>query len=216
MLITAVIIVFVTISKLVKGYYSKIETNFFTNLDSEGGRRFVIPRDKANEIHMEKCTVGQNSYLAGRNIATVHRKKDTGALVIQLIRGNKVINLPSKEQVMYPSDSLLILGSDQQLKNFIDLSHNVNEDTPMAPEEKIEMQLFQITLEEGSKVIGHDANITKFRHEFGVLLVGVEKEESEDFLRPTSSVIMEKGDTIWVVGNLKKVNNLNAPLSLRP
>ncbi len=215
-LITAVIIVFVTISKKVKGYYSKIETNFFTNLDSEGGRRFVIPRDKANEIHMEKCTVGQNSYLAGRNIATVHRKKNTGALVIQLIRGNKVINLPSKEQVMYPSDSLLILGSDQQLKNFIDLSHNVNEDVPLAPEEKIEMQLFQITLEDGSKVIGHNANITNFRHEFGVLLVGVEKVDSEDFIRPTSSVIMEKGDTIWVVGNLKKVNNLNAPLSLRP
>lgn len=209
-LICATVIVFVVISQRIKGYYSKIEKNFLANLDSEGGRRFVVPREMANEIHMEKCVVGQNSYLAGRSIGMVHRKKDTGALVIQLIRGNKVIDLPHKDQVFYPSDSLLVLGSDKQLSSFIALSKNVSEDeVPSQEDDSIEMRLFQITLGEKAPVLGHNANITAFRNEFGVLLVGVEKSDSDNFLRPNSSVTIEKGDTIWVVGNREKVNKLN-------
>ena len=210
MLICATVIVLVVLSRRVKGYYSKIEKNFLTNLDSEGGRRFVVPREMANEIHMEKCVVGQNSYLAGRSIGSVHRKKDTGALVIQLTRGTKTINLPDKEQVFYPSDSLLVLGSDKQLSSFIALSKNTAEETaPLPEEDTIEMRLFQITLGEKSPVLGHNANITAFRKEFGVLLVGVEKSDSDNFLRPNSTVTIEKGDTIWVVGNREKVDKLN-------
>ncbi len=207
--IGAVIIVYVVMSRRIKGYYSRIETNFLTNLDSEGGRRFVVPREMANEIHMEKCVVGQNSYLAGRSIGAIHRKKNTGALVIQLTRGSRTINLPSKEQVFYPSDSLLILGSDQQLGNFISLSRNTDQDVELQPEEDaIEMRLFQITLNQNSPVIGHNANITYFKDKFGVLIVGVEKRDSDEFLRPVSSVTIENGDTIWVVGNKEKVDKL--------
>ncbi len=211
-LICAVVIVFVVISQRVKGYYSKIEKNFLSNLDSEGGRRFIVPREMANEIHMEKCVVAQNSYLAGRSIGTVHRKKDTGALVIQLTRGSRIINLPGKDVVFYPSDSLLILGSDKQLGNFMALSRNIETDD-ITPEndDTIEMRLFQITLSENAPVVGHNANITSFRNDFGVLLVGVEKSDSDVFLRPNSTVSIEKGDTIWVVGNLEKVGKLNVP-----
>ena len=153
---------------------------------------------------------GPNSYLAGRSIGEVHRKKDTGALVIQLIRGGRVINLPHKEQVFYPSDSLLILGSDKQLSSFIALSKDRDRDPSAEPnEESIEMRLFQITLGSKAPVIGHNANITAFRKQFGVLLVGVEKSDSDVFLRPNSTVTIEAGDTIWVVGNHEKVNKLN-------
>ncbi|MBQ6311151.1 MAG: cation:proton antiporter [Bacteroidales bacterium] len=211
-LICATIIVFVVLSQRIKGYYSRIERNFLSNLDSEGGSRFVVPREMANEIHMEKCTVGQNSYLAGRTIGEVHRKKDTGALVIQLIRGSRVINLPHKEQTFYPSDSLLILGSDKQLGAFIELSKDRDKDpSSELNEETIEMRLFQITLGSRAPVVGHNANITAFRKQFGVLLVGVEKSDSDVFLRPNSTVTIEKGDTIWVVGNHDKVNSLNIP-----
>ena len=71
------------------------------------------------------------------------------------------------------------------------------------------MRLFQITLGGKAPVVGHNANITAFRKEFGVLLVGVEKSDSDTFLRPNSTVTIEKGDTIWVVGNREKVDNLN-------
>ena len=206
MIVSAAIIVVVVLSKQLKKYYSKIESNFLANLDSEGGRRFIVPLDKANEIHMEKCVVGQNSYLAGRTIGQIHRKKDTGALVIQLIRGSKIINLPHKDTVIYPSDSLLILGSDGQLKAFMGLSYNKQGDFAVPEDETIAMELFQITLENKSPLVGHNANITSIRDKFGVLIIGVEKANDNIFLRPNSSVTMESGDTVWLVGNKKRIN----------
>ena len=157
-------------------------------------------------MHIDKCMVEPNSYAAGKNIGEIHRYKDTGALVIQIIRGSKTIDLPPKEQMLYPEDSLIILGSDEQIKSFSFITAN---DPALAQDEetheRIEMKLFQFTLDETSPFVGQQANITSIREKFGVLIVGVEKSEDNSFLRPTSSITMEKGDTVWVVGSKKNV-----------
>ncbi|MCI1721166.1 MAG: cation:proton antiporter [Bacteroidales bacterium] len=204
--ICAIVIIYVEVSKKIKGYYSKIENRFLTNLQSEGGRSFAIPKDMAEEMHIDKCKVEPNSFAAGRSIGEIHREKDTGALVIQIIRGAVTIDLPAKEQVLYPEDSVILLGSDEQIKSFSTLSDNEpsivqNEDNP----DRIEMKLFQFTLGEKSQMVGQQANITSVREKFKVLIVGVEKKEGNDFLRPTSSIMLEEGDTVWVVGSKKNV-----------
>ena len=205
-LICAVVILYVEISKKVKKYYAKMENRFLTNLHSEGGHSFVIPKDIAEEMHIDKCEVEPNSYAAGKTIGEIHRDKDTGALVIQIIRGSKTIDLPPKEQVLYPEDSLILLGSDEQIKSFSFISSNdraiLQDDEDR---ESIEMKLLQFTLDETSCFVGQPANITSIRDKFGVLIVGVEKSSDNGFLRPTSSITMEKGDTVWVVGSKKNV-----------
>lgn len=209
LLISVAVITMVVLSKKIKRYYDQIENRFLANLDSDGGRRFIIPRDMANEMHMEKCVVGQNSYLAGKTIGEVHRERNTGALVIQIIRGMQIFNLPAKTEVFYPSDSVILLGSDEQIKSFIALSADASFEDEVHEGELIEMKLFQITLEDNSPMVGRNANITQIREEFGVLIIGVEKECSEDFLRPNSSVTMVSGDTVWVVGSKDRIGRLN-------
>lgn len=204
--ICAVVIICVVMSKKIKGYYGRIENHFLTNLHSEGGRSFVIPRDIADEMHIDKCSVGPNSFAAGKTIGEIHREKDTGALVIQILRGASIIDLPPKEQILYPADSVILLGSDTQIKSFSALA----EDNITVPEDdnnpdRIEMKLFQFTMKGDSPLLGQQANITAIREKFKVLIVGVEKRDDDDFLRPTSSIIIEAGDTIWVVGSKKNV-----------
>lgn len=203
--VTAVVV----LSKKLKTYYGMIENQFLVNLNSDGGRRFLIPREMANEMHIEKCVIGQNSYLAGRSIGQTHREKNTGALVIQLIRGSRTFNLPHKDMVIYPLDTLILLGSDSQIKAFTLLAEDVRSEEPLSVGETIEMRLFQITLTEKSPIVGCPANITQVKERFGVLIIGVEKADSEDFLRPTSTVAIESGDTIWVVGNKERVAALS-------
>ncbi|MGM9773919.1 MAG: cation:proton antiporter [Candidatus Egerieousia sp.] len=209
LLICLAVVIMVVLSKRIKRYYGQIEHRFLVNLDSEGGRRFVIPRDMANEMHMEKCVIGQNSFLAGKSIGEVHRKKNTGALVIQVIRGKHIFNLPPKTQVLYPADSLLLLGSDAQISAFMNLSDDVPYEDEVHEGDIIEMKLFQITLDENSPMVGCNANITQVREKFGVLIIGVEKENNDDFVRPNSSVLIEKGDTVWVVGSKLNIEKLN-------
>lgn len=208
LLIGVIVTVVVVLSKQLKKYYSKIENQFLINLDTEGGRRFVVPGSMAEDIHIDSCTVGQNSFLAGKSIGRVHRAKNTGALVIQLTRGRQIFNLPSKEIIFYPGDFLLLLGSDAYIKAFSALAEDDNSEEPINEEDTIEMKLFQITLSKESPMIGYPANITQIKEKFGVLMVGVEKADSEDFLRPTSAVTIAEGDTVWIVGNKKRIATL--------
>lgn len=202
----ALIISVVLVSKKIKLYYSRIETRFLTNLNSEGGRRsLILPRELADEIHIEKVEVEPNSFIAGKTISQIHRSRNTGALIIQILRGMEIVDLPVNTEIIFPMDILIILGTDKQIMDFKE-----------AAEEKVkpregtssEMELFQITLQENSPMVGENANITHIREKFGVLLVGLEGEGNNTFIRTTSAIIIQPGDTVWVVGEKRVVKDL--------
>lgn len=203
----AMIISVVLVSKKIKEYYAKIENRFLTNLNSEGGRRsLILPRELADEIHIEKVEVEPNSFMAGKTISQIHKSKNTGALIIQMVRGLETIDLPVNSEIIFPMDILIILGTDKQIMEFKEAAEET-----VQPREwsHAEMELFQITLCDSSPMIGENANITNIREKFGVLLVGLECEESNTFIRTTSATIIQPGDTVWVVGEKNKVKELN-------
>ena len=202
----ALIISVVLVSKKVKEYYSRIEERFLTNLNSEGGRRsLILPRVLADELHIEKVEVEPNSYMAGKTISQIHKSRQTGALIIQMIRGLETIDLPVNSEVIFPMDILIILGTDKQIMEFKEASEE-----RVSPREgtSAEMELFQVTLGDTSPMVGENANITNIREKFGVLLVGLEGESSNTFIRTTSATIIQAGDTVWVVGEKQKVKDL--------
>ncbi len=203
----AMIISVVLVSKKIKEYYARIENRFLTNLNSEGGRRsLILPRELADEIHIEKVEVEPNSFMAGKTISQIHRSKQTGALVIQMVRGLETIDLPVNSEVIFPMDILIILGTDRQIMEFKEAAEET-----VQPREwsRAEMELFQITLGDTSPMVGENGNITNIREKFGVLLVGLEGEESNTFIRTTSATTIQAGDTVWVVGEKNKVKELS-------
>ena len=203
----AMIISVVLVSKKIKEYYARIENRFLTNLNSEGGRRsLILPRELADEIHIEKVEVEPNSFMAGKTISQIHRSKQTGALVIQMVRGLGTIDLPVNSEVIFPMDILIILGTDRQIMEFKEAAEET-----VQPREwsRAEMELFQITLGDTSPMVGENGNITNIREKFGVLLVGLEGEESNTFIRTTSATTIQAGDTVWVVGEKNKVKELS-------
>lgn len=207
--VCALVIVFVAVSTKIKRYYAKIEDQFLTNLHSEGGGRkgLTMPRELADEIHIDVCEVGVNSYLAGKTISQVYKDKNTGAFIIRIHRGEESIDLPQKTEILFPMDLLMILGTDKQVQDYRLLS----EDTEVTHQQahSDDMELLQLTLGDHSSLIGNQANISYIRNKYGVLLVGVEKAQSNTYIRPTSAVTFELGDTIWVVGEKEKVKSLN-------
>jgi Kef-type K+ transport systems, membrane components len=206
-LLCALVIGVVILSNKIKHYYGRIENQFLTNLNSEGGRRALsMPRNLADEIHIDKLEVSPNSYVAGKTIQQIHRTKRTGALIIQIIRGGETLNLPLKTDTIFPMDILCILGTDNQIKDFKSVAQEtIAYDYP--PD--TDMELFQLTLGINSKLIGENANISYIRDKFDVLIVGVEKQDSNTFIRPTSAVSFDAGDTIWIVGGKEIVQKLN-------
>lgn len=213
MVICTLVILVAMVSNKIRKYYGKIENQFLTNLHSEGGRHgFVMPRELADEMHIDKCEVGANSFLAGKTIGEIHRAKHTGVFVIQISRGSNIIDLPLKTEILFPGDSLLVLGADRQLREYRTLAEEKVQEGHT--DSNIEMELFQITLNGGSIMTGHPANISFIRSKFEVLLIGLEKAQSNTFIQPTSSQVIEAGDTVWVVGSKKRIMALNGEESV--
>ncbi len=204
-IICALIISVVIVSSKVKRYYAKIESHFLSNLNSERGRRgLVLPRELADEIHFDSCEIEPDSVVAGKTITEIHNTYATGALIIRIYRGNLVIDLPQKIDYIFPWDKLLLLGTDKQIYDFRELS-----------ESKIcnitgveDIELFQVTINEHSPLIGLHANISDVRNSYSVLVIGLEKANDNIYIRPTSANIFEAGDTLWVVGTKDKVKVL--------
>lgn len=207
LMLCAFIIVIVSLSRKIKGYYSIIENQFLTNLRSEGGQKsIVMPRELTEELHIEKIEVEPNSYIAGKTISEIHRNKKTGALTIQIRRGSEIIDLPKNDQTIFPMDYLVIIGTDQQVRDFREaaeekICHNKN----YVP---LEMELFQLTLTEGSPLVGENGNITHIREKYGILLFGLEHPDTNSLIRTTSAVTISAGDTLWIVGEKHLVENL--------
>jgi CPA2 family monovalent cation:H+ antiporter-2 len=165
-----------------------------------------MPRELTEELHIEKIEVEPNSYIAGKTISEIHRNKKTGALTIQIRRGSEIIDLPKNDQTIFPMDYLVIIGTDQQVRDFREaaeekICHNKN----YVP---LEMELFQLTLTEGSPLVGENGNITHIREKYGILLFGLEHPDTNSLIRTTSAVTISAGDTLWIVGEKHLVENL--------
>lgn len=207
LMLCAFIIVIISLSKKIKSYYGLIENQFLTNLHSTGGHKsLVMPRDLAEELHIERIEVEPNSFIAGKTISQIHKSRNTGALVVQIIRGSEIIDLPTNREIIFPMDYLVIIGTDQQVMDFREAAEEKS--SPDKNYVPLEMELFQLTLTEDSPLVGENGNITHIREKFGVLLFGLEHPETNSFIRTTSAVTIQRGDTVWIVGEKHIVETL--------
>lgn len=213
-IIVSVILTVVYLSRTLKDYYSHLESRFLNNLSSDNSQRsrFVIPRELADEIHIETIDIEIDSRIAGMTISELHRKNRTGVQVIQIGRGNGFIDLPLKGELLLPGDRLLVVGNDESILKFKELSQ---EPLHCDCERHEDMGLFHFTVSEHSPVAGSEANISEFRNNYDLLLIGIDKPGDNQFLRPHSSITIEPNDIVWVVGSKQKANEISKANSKR-
>ncbi len=70
-------------------------------------------------ITMEWIKVVTDSTLANKKIKELNIRKTTGVSITTIIRGETVIPNPSPGEVVKPLDTLIIVGNNEQIKNFI-------------------------------------------------------------------------------------------------
>lgn len=201
------IVVIISMSRRLKSYYFNMEQQFLSNLDKTSKRSGIaIPGRLSNDIHMEYVDVMVYSGISGMSIRDTHRKYHTGAQVICIQRRDKRIDLPQNTEVLQAGDRLLIVGTDQQIQDFrnntespADWSHAVSHDS--------ELDLYQVTISEESPLCGEQAHVSELRNKYEFLLIGYERG-MDGFKRPRTEVILAAGDTLWLVGAKRNLNNI--------
>lgn len=85
----------------------------------------TVIHDHNIEMEMVELRIDQGSCLVGKTLSTSGIKKQTGAMVLAILRNNEVINNPSAQEEILQGDLLIVLGLREQLHRLEEVAANI-------------------------------------------------------------------------------------------
>lgn len=194
-------------STRLQAFYSRLEKRFLLNLNArnEGSFSNLIPW----ETHLAELVVAPESGFIGKTLEELALREKYGINIALIERGKLVIATPGREERLYPNDKLTIIGTDDQLAS-------VKEELEKSSLFSDDADTTQKDLELQKLIVAHDSPICyKSIRDSGIrersqgLVVGIERDNVR-ILNPDSDFVFKPGDTLYIVGNKKRVKQLLA------
>ncbi|MBK9224392.1 MAG: cation:proton antiporter [Flavobacterium sp.] len=205
-LIAALFIYFAFRKKLNQQYH-KIENHFLTNLND---REITRARRSRSDLspwdgHMAYFEIAKESNIIGKTLKDLQIREQMGINIASIKRGDIMINIPKRNDRLFPSDEICIIGNDTQVNEFKKYLEQHEIEVPSTSAEA-EIVLRQIELKNES-YIGKTIRESKLREKTHGLVVGIEKRGNR-ILNPESDIVLEKDDILWIVGDKKLLTDL--------
>ncbi|MFV8269739.1 cation:proton antiporter [Flavobacterium sp. GT2N3] len=206
-LIAAVVVYFVFPKKLNAKYF-KIEDHFLKNLNAREIKKAVRSRSDLTpwDGHMTIFEIAPTSNIAGKTLEKLGIRELLGINIAFIKRGEITINIPSRNERLFPGDEICVIGSDIQVVAFKKyLDQNEIDVSPLATESDIVLQQLELI---DQAFIGKSIRSSELREKTRGLIVGLERG-GKRILNPESKLILEKNDILWIVGSKKLLANLS-------
>ena len=205
-LIVAIFVYFVFRKKLNKQYH-KIENHFLANLNDREITKAKRSRSDLSpwDGHMAYFEIAKESNIIGKTLKELQIREQMGINIASIKRGDIVINIPKRNDRLFPSDEICIIGNDAQViqfKKYLEQHEIEVSQTTIEPE----IVLRQIELK-NEDYHGKTIRESKLREKTHGLIVGLEKK-GKRILNPESDIILEKEDILWIVGDKKLLADL--------
>ncbi|MDR6967178.1 CPA2 family monovalent cation:H+ antiporter-2 [Flavobacterium arsenatis] len=204
-LVVAVAVYFIFPKKL-NGQYHKIENHFISNLNAREivkagrSRQDLTPWDG----HMTTFEIAKESNIAGKTLAELQLREQLGVNIAFIRRGEVMINIPGRNERLFPGDEICVIGTDNQVQEFkVYLDKHEIEIPEKVAETDIVLKQIELKNEE---FIGKSIRESQIREKTHGLVVGIERNRKR-ILNPESHLILEQFDILWVVGSKKLLAN---------
>ena len=206
--IALVIIIGLALSfpRKIQSWYDKLEKHFLRNFND---REIAKAQKNRSELtpwdgHITTFEVSPESTMVGRRLVDLQLREEVGVNIAIIKRGEITINVPGRNEIIFPGDILYVIGTDQQVADFkvyleenkISVSENNNTE--------IVLRYFNL---KNLNFIGKTIKESELREKTDGLIVGVERN-GERTINPDSYFIMEEDDVLWIVGDKKKMMGL--------
>jgi CPA2 family monovalent cation:H+ antiporter-2 len=204
-----VVVVIVINQKRLQNIYSSLERRFISNFNA---REEQERQDSGNHLvpwdaHITSFSVSPNFSGTGKTLLDLRFREDMGVNIAMIRRGATVINVPDRNERIFPDDILYVIGTDEQLetfRNYLD-SNSATKDLGQSGVRDISLQLLEI--KDDSEFAGKSIKDSAIRERTKGLVVGIERG-GERILNPESSVVLQTGDLVWIVGNKARIKLL--------
>jgi len=189
--------------------FTYVEDRFFSNLNAtEELKKKKAPVTtminsclEGRNIHIESVTISPDFQLAGRTLREMPFRHTTGVNIIKIQRGSRTILIPSGGEVIMPGDTLLAVGTNEQLKAFLNI---IQANTVLFESNNIDFAVAKITLTDDSDLIGKKLMDTDMK-ESGCMVINIERNGMVH-ANPPKEFTFEVGDIVWLAGLRDSVN----------
>ncbi len=207
------IISFTIFSKWLKRSSIRIESRFLSNLSERQKHieskkpmkkefvRHLLSRD----IHLADFEMQAHSPYVGKNLIELGIREKYGVSIVSIIRGDKRINIPGGNEVLFPHDRIVVVGTDHQLMRFSYMMEEYSSNVDYT--EGMDVVVEQVLLNPGSKLIGKTMQNSLIRNTYRCMVIGIEREHHSK-MNPETSEKFRENDILWLVGEKQKIMGL--------
>jgi monovalent cation:H+ antiporter-2, CPA2 family len=205
-ILIGLILFYVASQKNMKNFI-KMEERFLHNLNGHSSiPELKIPEDLTNDIHIELFEISNYSECIGKSLVDINLRHLYGVNVISIMRGHCRIDLPKRDEVLYPHDKILVVGNDKQMQKVKKLFEKDETEMEYCPVRET-MDIYQISLHQDSPFVHKALTECKFTELYHCLVIGYKR--SDQFVEnPPSQTIFQPNDILWIVGEKNSIDEL--------
>lgn len=177
-------------------------------LDSQASRREFALREIAEKypwpISLHEYVLPEEAG-GGRTLRDLALRSRTGATIIALARGGCYHYDPGPEAVLFPGDTLVLLGNEAQIERALALLAEPGQ-TPARPTCG-EFQVGKVLLPPDSPLVGNTLAGAELRHRFHLTVVGIQRG-ARQITSPGASEMLLANDLLVVAGGAENLQLL--------
>jgi monovalent cation:H+ antiporter-2, CPA2 family len=208
-------------SKTMQKFYHRLETSFLNNLNEREMDVSEIPvsenllHKQFNpesdlspwDAHLVDMQVNPQASYIGKSLSELLWREQYGINIAYIKRGDKFVYTPGRNSRLLPYDQVGVIGSDDQIEDFKHVFETTDALEP-GEEDTDDFVVQKIVVNEKNKLRDKTIRDSKIRERTNGLVVGIERNNRR-ILNPGSSVVFKWGDIVWIVGERKKIHDLN-------
>ena len=206
--VSTVVVGLMIFSRFLKKQSIVLERTFVQNLRSKDMKNVYLGKKKPayagrlldRDIHFSDFLISPDSLWAGKTLLELNLGRKFGVHITSIIRGEHRINIPGASTRVFPSDTLQVIGTDEQLSKFASYAAQIAETQKDEEFEKHEMYLKQFVVDKKSTFVGRSIRESGIRNKYHCLVVGLESVTDGSLHSPDVDEPLTAGDVVWVVG----------------
>jgi len=214
-----IVIIMFVLTKRIQSFYQRIEGRFLGNLNAREADEYnslaanVSRKNAAIEAklspwdaHIVQLEVAPDAEYIGRTLRELGWREEYGINIVYIKRGEKLIHNPGRSSILLPFDQVGVIATDEQIQTFKPV-FDASIDRANTSIDVDDIALLRIVVNEHTKLKGLTIHDSGLRERTNGLIVGLERN-NQRILNPKSSIVFERDDVVWVVGERKKIQGL--------
>lgn len=162
------------------------------------------------DVHLSEFTLPAESSLCGRTLQQADIRRHADVTIVRIVRGGIHINIPGGRTRLFPSDRIVVAGTDPQIDAFSHLLDNsVGQGRNAAAEgtERTHVDLAQFDITEGHPLQGISIKQSLIRDRAQCTVIAIE-HEGRFTTNPHPDTVFCPGDIVLVAGETARLGEL--------